>query len=583
MKPIHWLAPAVFLACATAGWLTRGETSEGAPTSADAAPPTKASQRERRTKGRGAMPEDVRQQLAPILAARDPKERMRATLELAHRLPVSEMERWYRADWFDFHDDMEANLFFRITRTRWLEEDPQGLMRYFLENGHDKTSEMAGLWAKRDPEQAFDFLEGLEDHAQIRSLLYPMSGSLAAADPARALAAVSRLHGMLGAQNTWEVSELVAGIAKHHPDLLERESAAWPAQLREIAVTQVARAALQRDFMGGVTALQDLPDGKRRFLRVISNGGEIAKEMVKHADRLPPGWFAEAASESPYYVVNEKPGEWIDADYAALGFTDDQAKRMLHQAYSYLGSKDPDRALALLEADELDDNLRSNLLSNTLSHLARKDPERAEAFAARLTDPNEIAQARNAIDSASSPTGNPAPPPPAEWLAGLAEKEEGSLWQYTRHLRQWDKEQMNEVVQQFTGLEGEQKDTIARRLSDPNQSEIPVALRAEAISHLLSQPQPEPGGNANNPNQGNPLLRSASQLASSWGREDPLSAGRWVRGLPSGEERTWAAKNLAVQWAEYDPAGARQWAASLPAAEKTEILTYLENGEGNRH
>ncbi len=583
MKSLRlWLSPVVFLAFAAAGWQMRGGKESSPDPAAAASPATvKASQRGPRSAGKAGVPEDVRQRLAAIQAARSPVERLRATLALAHSLPVSEMERWYRGGWFDFHDDMDANLFYRITRARWLEEDPEGMMRFFLLRNNDKTHEMASLWAKRDPQAALAFLERLEDSAELRRIVTAMGGPLAAADPERAAAQVLRLHGILGGDNAWAVSELVAALAKNAPDLLERESAGWPAPLRDAAAKQLVRASLASDFAAGVAALRDEPDGKRRFLEAVGSDGGLLKAMAKQPGELPPGWFAEAALAHPYHVVSDDPGQWLDADLAALGFNDEQAHRLRNSAMNHLGYKDPDRALALLEGDSLEDSQRRNLLSNTLSHLARTDPERAEAWAARLTDPEEAALAKRTIEGALAPVTRTPPPEPADWLVGLADQDSSAMWQYIRRIESWDWEQVAAAAREFGALPEERKAEVAGKLVNSNWSGIPVELRAGAISHLLAHPAPAgtetPGGER----ESNPLLRSASELAVSWVTEDPIAAGRWVRGLPAGEERLWAARNLAARWAEYDPAGARQWAAGLPEAERQQILSHLE-AEGGR-
>jgi hypothetical protein len=78
------------------------------------------------------------------------------------------------------------------------------------------------------------------------------------------------------------------------------------------------------------------------------------------------------------------------------------------------------------------------------------------------------------------------------------------------------------------------------------------------------------------------MTRHASGLVSSWGRKDPVAAGRWVNSLPSGEARLWAAKNLAAQWNEYEPAAARQWTAGLPADERNQVQAYLDSGAAGK-
>jgi hypothetical protein len=577
-SPIHLLAATCFAAFALAGWQA-ATPEKPAPSGASETTSAKASQRGPRTAGKSAMPEDVRQRLAAIHAARTPDERLRATLALARSLPVSELERWYQADWFDFHDNMDSNLFFRITRARWLAEDPEGLMTYFLRRNNDKTHETAARWARQDPHAALAFMDRVKNTGDLQKLAYAIAGPLAAADPASAAAQVLKLQKIFGENNSYAVSELISALAKSAPAILESESAGWPAALQKVAATGLTKAALQRDFVSGASALGSEPDGKKRFLDALSSDSDLFKEMVKHPDSLPAGWFAEAASSNPYYLVNQNPGQWLDTDLAAMGFNKEQSQRVLNYAMNYLGSKDPDRALILLDGDTLDEQQRSNLLSSTLSELATKDRARAEAWAAMLTDPQEIEQARKILEHANAQVEGKTPPTPSEWLTGLVDKNDSSMWQYARLTQSWDRDQLTAATAEFTGLPAEQKSAIAAKLAHGDQSDVPVPLRAEAIRHLLENPAPpEPKPEVTQNIEDVQLLRSASSLASTWGRDDPTAAGRWIRSLPPGDERLWAAKNLAAQWAEYEPAAARQWAAGLPADERKEVVEYLESG-----
>jgi hypothetical protein len=593
LLPIHLLAAICFAAFALAGWQAAAPEKPAAPSSANA-PSAKVSKRGPRTAGKSAMPEDVRQRLAAIHAARTPDERLRATLALAHSLPVSELERWYQADWFDFHDKMDSNLFFRITRARWLAEDPEGLMTYFLRRNHDKTHEMAERWAHTDPHAALAFMQGMKDSNDIQRIAPSIAGPLAEADPAAAAAEVLRLRKLFGDGESYAVTELIGELARHAPDLLEAESAAWPAGIQKTAREALVVASLKKDFAGGIATLRDAPDGKGRFLVAMESDSDLIKEMAKNSSSLPDGWFAEAASSNPYFLVNEDPGKWIDTDLSAMGFDESQASQLLSYAMSCLGSKDPDRALALLDGDTLDANQRNNLLSNTLSYLATKDKARAEAWVATLTDPQEIEQARQALDNTSAEAEDKTPPTPSEWLTGLADKSESAMWQHVRLTQTWDRDQLAAATADFQErppdqksmiaaklASGDQKSMIAAKLASGDQNYVPVPLRAEAIRHLLENPvEPDPQAVRNG--QGTQLLRSTSTFASTWGREDPAAAGRWIRRLPPGDERLWAAKNLAAQWAEYEPAAARQWAAGLPADERKEVVEYLDTSSARQ-
>jgi hypothetical protein len=579
LPPTHLFAAACFAAFALAGWQA---AAPGKPANSNLAetPSAKASQRGPRTAGKSAVPEDVRQRLAAIHGARTPDERLRATLALAHSLPVSEMESWYAAEWFDFHDTMDANLFYRITRARWLAGDPEGMMTFFLRRNHDKTAEMAGRWARQDPHAALAFMDRVKDSGDLRKLASAITGPLAAADPALAAAQVLKLHKVFGGNDTGALSALISELAKGAPGLLESESASWPPALQKLAVTGLTKAALEKDFAGGAAALDRQPDGRQRFLEMLSTNDDLVKEMLKHPDSLPDGWFAAAASASPYNLVSEDPGKWLDTDLAAMGFNDEQSQRILSYAMSYLGQKDPDRALALLEGDTLDQNQRTNLLSSTLSHLAREDKDRAEAWVATLTDPQEIEQAQQVLQNASEDAAGKTPPTPSEWLTGLADKDDSAMWRYTRLTQSWGRDELAAATADFQELPADQKSVVAAKLAN-NQSSLPTPLRAEAIRHLLENPV-EPDPDAVSKGAGTELVRSTATLASNWGREDPAAAGRWIRSLPAGDERLWAAKNLAAQWAEYEPAAARQWASGLPADERQEVVKYLETGSAQQ-
>ena len=574
LPPAHFLAPAVCAAFAIAGWQAGGGKDTALESGAAVEVPTRKTKRgSQRISGARDMPAEVRERLARIHAARTPEDRMRATLELAHSLPVSDLERWYVADWFNFHDGMESNVFYRITRARWLAEDPTGLMAYSLRRNSDKTYEVAGQWAKQDPAAALAFLVSTKDNPDdFQRLVYAMAGPLAAAEPALAIDQVLKFRSILGDHQGGPLTQMIGELAKHSPELLKRESTAWPASLRNLVSNQLVIASLTSDFASGVASLRDAPDGKRRFTEAIQNKPELLKEMAKHPDQVPPGWFVEVALENPYYVVHEDPGKWLKTDLSALGFDDEKAKRLRSHALSYFASENPEGALAMLAGDEVDDDQRPGLLANSFSRLARQDKAKAEEWLARLSDPKEVGQAREAIEDALLESAGKTPPSPADWLAGLDSKDDNSMWRYSQVIRSWDRDQLAEAVREFERLPDDRKSAIAMKLVTSGDYG-PPELRGVAIRQMLENPPPA------EPNRGDSgqMTRQASRLVSEWGHQDPVAAGRWVKSLPAGEARLWAAKNLTAQWGEYEPSAARQWAAGLPADERKQVEAYLED------
>jgi hypothetical protein len=78
----------------------------------------------------------------------------------------------------------------------------------------------------------------------------------------------------------------------------------------------------------------------------------------------------------------------------------------------------------------------------------------------------------------------------------------------------------------------------------------------------------ESGGSAQNAEQ----INWASHVAANWAAIDAPSAADWVRNLPEGEARDWAARNLALHWARYDEAAARAWASGYGSGETREAV-----------
>jgi len=571
-----------FLACALAGWMS---PDGGAATASEntTAPgrSAKHSQRERRTAGRAGVPEEVRRLLASVRAGSTPVDRMRATLELANTLPVSELEKWYVGEWFDeFQGEMAANLFYRVTRARWLAEDPAGLVACFLRLNNTETYEVAGLWAKTDPEAALAFLEKTRKGEDRERLMSSMLTAFGEADPAFAISRMMKLNELTSQDRSWALQGLIAKLARTAPDLMAREKEGWPSHLQLMAEAQLEKGEMARNFSGGIQRLSEAADGKQQFLKMMNNDSELMKKLVANGGDLPPGWFAEAVLANTGYAFEEDPGKWLDSDLRAMGFDEAQAKMVRTEAIQVLSRKEPERALEMLLAEEAGID-RLSCLQGAFSNLAYKDKAAAREWLAKLSDPEEIAMAKSFVEREEQSIQGSKQPTAERWqekLGALAE-EGGSESDYllAQDTRRWGSEQAELAREAFRELPAEQKDAVAARLAKSPYAQIDPGLRGEAVAYLLANPT---AGNAGTGEKA--MVSWASQLAASWGDEDPLAAGRWVQNLPEGEARLSAAKNLAAKWAESEPAGARRWAAGLPAGDRTAVEQYLKgDSKGN--
>ncbi len=575
---LHIMAALVFAVGAVAGWTLRGP-HEATPDSAAAGTPVRSPNREARRTNKTAIPEDVRRLLAPIRSARTPEDRLRATIELAQSLPVGELRRWYQADWFDFNSGMESNVFYKITRARWLAEDPGGLMDWSLLRNSEKTFDVAKRWAEVDPQAALAFLKSRRNPDDRNRMIQPIAGPLAKADPAAVLALVVESQRLGPSTNNWHAFSLLGALADASPATLERELDTLPPPLRKIAISKLDSALLKRDPAAGIAALRGEPDGLKRFTDALSNDSDSLKGLLADPEALPPGWFAAVASRNPYQIVQSDPAKWITEDLSALGLSQRQAENLTNTAISMLGSKDPETVFEVLGDGSLTPAQRMNLITQTVARMTADSPDAAERWIARLTDPKEIDEANAALDRQRDQASNKSAGP-AEWLTGLANKDTGSMYSYTEAVRKWDQDQITTAAGEFSKLPEETKRACANKLVNNSFNEIPPVLQATAMTWVLEHPAPDDSKNA--VRQGD-ALSSASKLAASWCKQDPAAASQWVRGLPAGEARLWAAKNLAVQWAEYDPEAARQWVTTLPASEQTTVTQHLEGGGESPH
>ncbi len=574
----HIVIPAAIFASTTgAVWLARPAGSAADVPKSQAEASAKASSRERKLRNKEVPPE-VLARLAPIRNAKNTEDRLRATIQLAQSLPVSEIEAWHEAEWFDGEEDMQSYLFYRVSRARWLEADPASLMEHCLRKDRKYTTEMAAEWAKRDPAAALAFLDGVKPAGQRGKLLSGMGAALAKADPKLALSKINEFQGLLGSQQQYQLNTIIAELGKSSPELLKAELDNLPLALRAGAIQTLTKAALQKDFSGTLAELSQAKGGRRTFANAVQHDDKLMQQIARNPEMLPPGWFGEVAGNASYYLVKEDPARWLDADLESMGLNQNQARNLRSQAISQLGSQDPERVKALLDSADLNDELRQTAISSVAAKLS-KDKPKFEAWLATLSNPGEIEMAKNAALNQSGHSGLGVTP--TSLLASLVEPSTNLDWNQTRSMGTWGADKTATFSKEFDTLPSDQKPVVAKKLVQGHyNSGVPIAIQAQLLDYLLVNPEPENTDESSvHQQQGrNPLVQASSQLAARWADEDPAAAGKWVSSLPSGEERLWAAKNLAARWAEYEPAATKRWIATLPGEEQHEVQTYLDSG-----
>lgn len=528
------------------------------------------------------LPEPVRQAIAPVLAARSDDDRLRAAVHLARSVPVSEMVDWLDGRWYPFAAGLDGWVFDRIIRQRWLEQDPAGLANQCVLRNPEDVERIIRIWAKRDPESVVAWIWQAKAPNELNLLAYTCFDEIVRHKPLLALAQAPVIHERLGESASAWLAAMLATIARDHQEEIIQQQAAWPESLRAVAKKVLNVAPATSDFPAIIERMKREPDGLDQFVHAISSD-RFAARVLEHAAILPKGWLAAASlSEySVFMVMDADPKYWLDVDLSAHGLSEAMVSKFLDLGMSGLIDRDPEQAVRLLKRGDLRPTDRRELLVNGFSRLTRKDQRRAEECLAELTDPKEIARARDSIRNAFVGTLSEQVAPlkltAQEWLAAFA-SERGLPDRQAKSVLEWNAGTEAILRDGFAALSEAQKDFVALRcvmfdswVTGESRGDLSAFtwLRAVGIARYLNHP---PDGKPKRNIDNNKVEPSIMRFAIGWALEDPVSASRWAQeNLPLGAVRMGIIKNVADYWRKYQPAAAAEWLSGLPDGERQEI------------
>ncbi|MES2923635.1 MAG: hypothetical protein V4819_18915 [Verrucomicrobiota bacterium] len=535
----------------------------------------KAANRPTRHVRKSAPPDAVRQRVAAIRALGTPEERMRATIELASYLPVSEIEAWMEGRWFITGHGFDLSLFNKILTERWNKEDPEGLLTWKLKNNSGRAGEMLAALAEKNPERvAAYFKDHLTKDQQLQAL-----PKIARKNPALALQCLSNMPALGVSEigmSDYYTSRVLTELAKSSPTELQAALASMPTGLKSRAESALIGQRLQTSFGDEFKQLLERPDGWKILSANLSNIEGLGDKVFDQLADLPAAWKSSLAS-NPYHLVGASTAsKWWDADLESMGFSAGEAKRIRSTALDQMADKQPEQALKLLGTADLDASARSSVISNIFDHLER-NPEKAEALLALLGSDEEKQQARDIIDANSETDSGKKLDKPSDWLEKVAtfDLKSGNSYVYLSLLRQWDPDKISDLSNQFRAMPDDKKAQVAQVIAENSYETISHDLVGDAIRYLVTQPAPAAGENQG---RSRDPVSPASQFAVTWAKTDPAAAGSWVQSLPAGDARLWAQKNLAANWAQYDPQEAAQWVKSLPVDERGKVEHFMKTG-----
>ncbi|MCU0749159.1 MAG: hypothetical protein MUF13_06385 [Akkermansiaceae bacterium] len=564
-----------FLAMGTIGWnITADPKTMPAAPQEQASIESKSPKRLDRPSRRFGAPEAVRKRMAGIRAISSPGDRMRATIELANSLPVSEIAAWLDGRWFDTGQGFDVTLFNKILNERWAKEDPEGLVLWGMKNNSGNATGILADWAKTEPQRVLDFFKAHPNREMELASLTVMAEK----HPAIALQALRDMNPAFRASNgmnDYYTRQLMKQLAISAPAALESAIDSMTASMQVTAEAALSGERLKSGFETEINRLFARADGWKIFQLAINHSEDLGDSIFNHLANLPPRWRDAMVSNS-YSIISDTDSEkWCSVDLQSMGFSESQASSIQSMAFTKYGYRDPEAAIRLMVQSNLSDGVRNSMIGNVFRNY-RGDPEKTDSLIALLGSEKDQQMARAAL-AANSRNQHQQTVSPAEWLNQIASNSNGS-YQYLSNLDEWDKDKLGQLQSEFKSLPAEKKQSTARiMVQHIGNTENARSIQGEALHYLVANPEePKPGESRSD------IISEASEYAVRLAKEDPSAATDWVNRLPAGEAREWAQKNLAANWAQYDPDATHQWIGSLPAGERDAVKEYVEKKTGKR-
>lgn len=569
------IAAICFLLGTAGGWHTRGPSPAEASTTTENARVSPRQARSRQKAQKVGVPADVAARLAPIYAAKTPAERLRATIHLARTLPVSEMARWFDNKWFDSRKGSDGNVFSEITRNRWMEEEPEGLLNHVRLRNWNNLNDIAERWARQDPDRALAYLDsGIHGDEKDR-LKMAMLGGLTEARPDLVLAAAAEHTG----NENYQWREIFKKLAHHDPSALE--NADLGPGMKSIARQALLSAALDRDFNGEITRRIGSSEGQALIATVLQEDYNLARkvssDLLARMGTLPPELLEKLGSASHSLVSND-PLAWLNADLASLNLSPEVARRFERDALSHLTYKDPEEVLRRLGQSEFDQNQGVQLASQALNRLKNTDPAKAAEWQARLLATAPDPEYAAALQAQFTQRDQTKPATAADIFRMFeANTSPNSGWQLANTIQSATPAARLEFQARLKSMESHEVAALAHKIESRQLApEIQAPLLSAAIQH------PRETTEEDNQRGRNTAEMAAVNLATTWVVKDPAAASRWAASLPAGEARLWTLRNLVANWAPYDTPAANAWLATLPPADQTDVREFLKGESQQR-
>ncbi|MCW1921428.1 hypothetical protein OKA05_02620 [Luteolibacter arcticus] len=562
-----------FSAMAALGWMLAARTEIPARQDGPPLAATKVSVRPERI--HGGTPASVRQRMELIRGYSSSQERMRAIIDLVTALPLEDLAKWLDQRWFESGDGFERELFTLLAIRRWQAADPEGYVRWGLNNG-GRGREVLVEWARSEPERMLAFFRANPSPAVEVEFLRTMAKFYPKLALDRSIELLT--HGAAGGQgNVSQFHACLAAVAEADPALLERSMPDLPMILRHFADRALGCERLKRNFEDELRRLQENPEGWDRFKSAFGSVEDGSGKLLAELAGMPPAWKQMMAADNCRNLVTDP--KWLEVDLEAAGFTPEQAKTIRATAMDLHARWKPKQVLGMLNDMALEGQERNSILDSIFHR--RIDPQRAAVCLSLLTSEADRNHAEALLEGYQQLSAEPLAEvsTPSGWMEAVAGSPGYGLSldvRLTEAAMTWDDATLAEVSREFASLPVEKRRVAAvalARQSGSSFAKLDPELGGQAIHYLIDDLSTAVEMYRSRPEE--ERSRAAAFHAARWVEQDPVAASHWVQNLPSGSPKLAAQQALAATWSMYDPEAAERWMTSLPPDTKQKVRAPL--------
>lgn len=560
-----------FAAAAAIGWGLAGDSPALAPSVSEPPAASRKSDRPSRPPRLSSAAAAAGNRLAAVRGAANPEARMRATIDLANSLPVSEFGAWMEGGYFNLRGGAELTLFSKILMERWMKEDPEGLVVWSMKNETYQSQQILSEWSNKEPQRAIAFFKNHPNEVQEIRMLQDIANE----HPDLALRRFQELAttGISNKTSSY-ASGLIWTLAEKSPAALAAALASMPPALQFQAEAALSGQRLKASFSKEIRALWELPTGWKIFERNAQQNRKMATAVFDELANLPPAWRSSLVSNSYYFIDMATAQKWLDADLTAYGFTPEQEKSLKKNALNQMDRSKPEDVFRRMEEMELGEDERRNVIQNAIGYQSH-DAEKAEALIALLSNETDQEIARSILKGRSGNEDQSKPDKPDDWLERMSglDPKNGRAYSLMSSIQNWDMEKMSELKSQFNKMPDEKRQIVAQVIvNNANSASSGSELQGEAIRYLVANPVET---SENQRNTGRDIISTSSSYVVNLALNDPYAATEWIHTLPAGDAKSWAEKNLASNWAQYDPKAVEQWLKTLPPASREDVKKFM--------